>query len=236
MKIPARLIGSSGLALFCGAFFLTACNRNAEEAPADASPTPTPEVAAEGIPAAAQSPDPDAEFAGTDNAEPIENVVAEETPDLGAENPENVAVKREVLERIDLMPNLSAEEKDRLYVRVERAQGMGKVITIPFATGDRDVPAKMVAQVQDKLTLPEIQKLIDDPTVVFIALGFADKRGDDQKNLELSLERAEASVRMLKNKAGLFNVMHAVGMGSSDLFSEEDFDKNRVVEIWAVVP
>jgi len=216
---------------------ISSCGRPTEESAPEGDSTPTPAASpAESPTQAAETPDPDAEFAGTEDAQPIGEVTAEESPDLGAENPENVAVKREVLERIDLMPNLSPEEKDRLYVRVDRAQGMGKLITIPFATGDRDVPAKMVPQVQEKLELPEIQKLVQDPTVVFVALGFADTRGDAQKNLELSLERAEAAVRMLKTKAGLFNVMHAVGMGSSDLFSEEDFDKNRVVEIWAVVP
>jgi hypothetical protein len=32
------------------------------------------------------------------------------------------------------------------------------------------------------------------------------------------------------------NVTHGVGMGSSDMFDAKDLDKNRVVEVWAVLP
>jgi len=30
--------------------------------------------------------------------------------------------------------------------------------------------------------------------------------------------------------------MHAVGMGSSEMFDAQNFDENRVVELWAVLP
>ena len=45
-----------------------------------------------------------------------------------------------------------------------------------------------------------------------------------------------AGVDAMRDKAGLLNVMHAVAMGGSNLFSAKDAEKNRVVEIWAVVP
>jgi hypothetical protein len=32
------------------------------------------------------------------------------------------------------------------------------------------------------------------------------------------------------------NVIHPVGMGSSDMFDTKNLDKNRVVEVWAVLP
>ena len=53
--------------------------------------------------------------------------------------PENTAIsdveRQEVLKRIDLMPNITPEDKDKLYMSVERARQMGKILTIPFPSG-----------------------------------------------------------------------------------------------------
>ena len=67
-------------------------------------------------------------------------------------------------------------------------------------------------------------------------LGFADKKGDPKQNQEISLARANAVMEVLENRFHLLNVMHAVGMGSSEMFDAQNFDKNRVVEVWAVLP
>jgi outer membrane protein OmpA-like peptidoglycan-associated protein len=66
--------------------------------------------------------------------------------------------------------------------------------------------------------------------------GYADKKGDDAKNLDISRSRAESVVQALKDKLDLVNLMHAVGMGGQDLFDPSDLEKNRVVEVWAVQP
>ena len=93
-----------------------------------------------------------------------------------------------------------------------------------------------VAALEEKLKLPQIQKFAEDPTVVFVVLGFADKKGDEKKNLAISLQRADSVVKTLKDRGAIMNVTHAVGMGSSDMFDAKDLDKNRVVEVWAVLP
>ena len=67
-------------------------------------------------------------------------------------------------------------------------------------------------------------------------LGYADKKGDPGKNEEISLARANAVLNVLQNKFRLLNVMHSVGMGSSEMFDAQNLDKNRVVELWAVLP
>jgi outer membrane protein OmpA-like peptidoglycan-associated protein len=171
-----------------------------------------------------------------DAQEPSEEVEAPAQINLDAANAENRLVKAEVLARIDLMPRLNPEEKDKLYVQVERARGMGKVITIPFATGKISVGPGELAALEEKLNLPQIQKFTEDPTVVFVILGFADKKGDEKKNLTISLQRADAVAKTLKDRCAIMNVIHAVGMGSSDIFDAQDFAKNRVVEVWAVLP
>ncbi len=172
---------------------------------------------------------------GVEDATPV-NVETEATVDLDPQAAENQAVKREVLKRIDVMPNLEPEMKDRLYVQVDRARAMGKVITIPFASGSRRVSAEHARELGTALQLAQVKTLSDDPTVVFVVLGFADKKGDPQQNIEISLQRADSALALLRDQFKLMNVMHAVGMGSSEMFDAEDLDKNRVVEVWAVLP
>jgi outer membrane protein OmpA-like peptidoglycan-associated protein len=219
---------------------LAACKRPLPTAP---TPAPTPQQA----PASAAEQAPSDGYVGvpessassaTPNpaAKPARSVEAPEQVNMDAADVENQLVKTEVLARIDLMPRLTPEEKDKLYVQVERARGMGKIITIPFATGKVNVGPSEVAALQEKLKLSQIQKFAEDPTVVFVVLGFADTAGDPQKNVAISLQRADNVVKALKERAAIMNVIHAVGMGSSDLFDAKNLEKNRVVEVWAVLP
>lgn len=215
---------------------LLGCERKAPEAAAVASPTPvaTPEPGYAGV--ADPKPATTSETPSTTPAAAAEEVAAPAEVNTAVDNPENQLVKNEVLARIDLMPKLTAEEKDKLYVLVDRARGMGKVITIPFTSGKMAIGGAEVASLQEKIKLPQLKKFSDDPTVVFVVLGYADKKGDQQKNLALSLERADSVVAALKQRCGVMNVVHSVGMGSSEIFDAKNLDKNRVVEVWAVLP
>ncbi|MGH8046604.1 MAG: OmpA family protein [Chthoniobacterales bacterium] len=204
---------------------LAACGKKPIVAqPVTPSPSPSPYATAQFD---SLSPRPDAIPAA---------VVAPAQVDLDPKAAENQAVKDEVLKRIDLMPALTPEEKDKLYVQVDRARAMGKVVTIPFPSGRTTLDEASASALGDKLQLDQIRKLTDDPTVVFVVLGFADKKGDPKQNQEISLARANAVLGVLQNKFRLFNVMHAVGMGSSEMFDAQNLDKNRVVELWAVLP
>jgi outer membrane protein OmpA-like peptidoglycan-associated protein len=142
-----------------------------------------------------------------------------------------------VLKRIDLMPNITAENKDKLYVSVERARQMGKIVTIPFASGRVDLAPADVDQLRATLASAQLQPFLTDPTCVLVVLGFADPKGDEKANLHISTERAENVLNTLRDKCGVLNVMHAVGMGGSTLFGNaQDAERNRVAEIWAVLP
>lgn len=159
-----------------------------------------------------------------------------ETIDLDVANAENRAVKEEVLKRIDLMPTISAGDKDQLYVSVERARQMGEIIKIPFGFGKSTLSEKDISNLREALSSPQIQAVMEDPTAVLVILGFADTKGDPDKNLTISTERAEMVLKTLRDELGVLNVMHTVGMGGSTLFDKDGLDKNRVVEIWAVLP
>ena len=194
-------------------------------------PTPTPHEAHKD-----QVEEPSTSSPSVPESEPAGDVEAPAEVNMDAADAENRLVKTEVLARVDVMPRLTPEEKDKLYVQVERARGMGKIVTIPFGTGKVTVGPAEVAALEEKLKLPQIQKFVEDPIVVFVVLGFADKKGDEKKNLAISLQRADSVVKTLKDRGAIMNVIHAVGMGSSDMFDAKDLDKNRVVEVWAVLP
>lgn len=145
-------------------------------------------------------------------------------------------VREDVLRRIDAMPQLDSKEKDKLYAQVERARTLVKIITIPFESGSTSLSAAQAQQLCAEVAKPQVQKLVHNPTVVFVLLGFADTAGDPAKNLEISRQRAESAQHALRETCRLQNITHPVGMGGSALFGLENRDKNRVAEVWAVLP
>lgn len=217
------LPGLAALALFFGA-----CERKTTSEPAPAPPAASPPVVGASV-----APSP---AAASEAAEAPATVEAPAEVNLDPQALENQRVKEEVLKRIDVMPDLTPETKDKLYVQVERARAMGKLITIPFPSGRRALGPVEIAALGEKLALPQVRAMIDDPTVIFVVLGFADKKGDPKQNQEISLARANAVRQTLETQFRLLNIMHAVGMGSSEMFDAVNLDKNRVVEVWAVLP
>ena len=168
--------------------------------------------------------------------EPPKFVTSPQRIDMDITKQENKAVKAEVLTRIDLMPNISAANKDKLYNAVERARQMGKVLTIPFGSGKTDLSATDLEALKTELDKPDLANLRGDPTAVFVILGYADPKGDPKKNITISQTRADAVLKAMRDKCGVINVMHTVGMGGSKLLDAQNLEKNRIVEIWAVLP
>lgn len=148
---------------------------------------------------------------------------------------ENDGVIREVLQRIDLAPNLSAEAKGKIYSQVARARAMGRVALLEFK-GGTTLPSSEVEKLKREMASPERAQLINDPTAVFVVAGYADKIGNDEANLRLSISRAEEVVKLLRSECQVLNLIQPVGMGSSDLFGERDPAKNRIAEVWVVLP
>jgi outer membrane protein OmpA-like peptidoglycan-associated protein len=135
------------------------------------------------------------------------------------------------------MPTISSDNKDKLYMSVDHARQMGKILTIPFPSGHVAVSPSDVDQLRSSLASAQLQPLTQDPTCVFVVLGFADMKGDEKANLHISSERAQSVLTALRDRCGILNVMHSIGMGGSTLFgNEKDAERNRVVEIWAVLP
>jgi outer membrane protein OmpA-like peptidoglycan-associated protein len=145
-------------------------------------------------------------------------------------------VREEVLKRIDLMRGLSDAEKDKLYVQVERARGFTKIGIVRFTQNGTTPGAAQTEGLITSLNEPGLRRLLADPTVILIMVGYADKQGEEPRNVEISRSRADSVVKVLREKTDLTNIMHTVGMGGQDLFDQSNLDKNRLVEVWAVQP
>jgi outer membrane protein OmpA-like peptidoglycan-associated protein len=149
---------------------------------------------------------------------------------------ESEETRKEVLNRIDLMRNLSQKEKDEFYAQVERARGFRKLGVISFASGRSVATGAQADELLGKLNDSDAKTLLEDPTVVVLLVGYADTQGDETKNLEISRSRAESLEKQLAGKLKLKNIVHSVGMGGQDFFDKTNHEKNRIVEVWAVQP
>jgi len=158
------------------------------------------------------------------------------SPGVVHDRAEEDRTREEVLKRIDLMRVLSDADKDKLYAQVERARGFTKIAVIPFPQNRTVAGAAQVEGLIKSLHRQDLQKLLSDPTVALIMVGYADKKEDEKKNLDLSRTRAESVLKTVRDRTEVENVMHAVGMGGQDLFNSSDSEKNPVVEVWAVQP
>ena len=168
-------------------------------------------------------------------AEPPKFVTSPERINLDVTTKENKSVKDEVLTRVDLMP-ITPGEKDKLYSAVERAKEMGKLITIPFGSGKTEMSPTDLEALKTELDKPEIQELRNKALAVFVILGYADPKGDAKKNLTISQTRADSVMKSMRDKLGVKNLTYTMGMGGSKLLDAQNLEKNRIVEVWAVLP
>lgn len=220
MKTVATIAIVAALAIG-GALALRALRspRNAHHDPGK-SPVapPVPHVASE-TPAPPESPEPSESVAParTDNTKVTDEV------------------RTEVLKRIDAMP-IARDKKDKLYASVLRAKEMRRIIVVPFGSGGRNLPPRELAALKTLVNSPEVMNVREDLTAVFVVLGFADTKGDEKANLAISAARAKHVKDFLVDQCGVTNITHDVAMGGSQLVDEQRLEKNRIVEVWTVLP
>jgi outer membrane protein OmpA-like peptidoglycan-associated protein len=164
------------------------------------------------------------------------SATAENSPSETSDSKEEADTRQQVLTRVDLMRNISQKEKDQLYAQIVRAHGFTKIALIPFQSGRTAAGSAQIDDLVKRIQDADVQKLLSDPTVVLIFVGYADTQGNEDSNLEISRTRAESVQKMVSARLKLSNLMHSVGMGGQELFDKENREKNRVVEVWAVQP
>jgi outer membrane protein OmpA-like peptidoglycan-associated protein len=156
-------------------------------------------------------------------------------PDVRKRTPERDAVRKQVLERIDRMPNITEQQRDVLYAQLQHAQGFGRMATIGFDAGQNQLTADEIAAFEEALQHPRIRKLLSNPSVILVVLGFADAVESPDAAMVSSAARAESVASVLRQQADVLNVIHTVGMGNSRMFGSAP-EQNRVTEVWAVLP
>jgi outer membrane protein OmpA-like peptidoglycan-associated protein len=182
-----------------------------------------------------ESPTPNQAVTRSDS-EPPASTGGDAQPPAALSKTDVDATREDVLKRINAMPKFSAEEKKRLSEKMETARSMERLLVIRFDTGQTALSRAATDDLMKRLKSKEVGDKISDPTVVFVVAGYADAAGDPKKNLQISQQRADNVTKALKEKTNLLNVIHAVGMGSTDLLDGKRADQNRAVEIWAVAP
>ena len=205
------------------------------------TPAATPEATATETTTPAETPvqpseTPNASPSASSNAETQPSASAQAFPTVQNNAAEEAEVRKEVLARIDLLKELSQKERDYLYAQVDRARGFTKLAIIPFPSGKTHPEQFKIDHLLSYLQKPEYQKLYEDPTVVFVVAGYADKQGNEEQNLDISKQRAQFVAKILETQAKIANTIRAVGMGGSEFFGHGTPDKNRVVEIWLAAP
>ncbi len=198
--------------------------------------TPTPEPTATETPAETPSETPAPSGTETSNGDAQASASAQAFPTVKYDAAEEAEVRKEVLARVDLLKELSQKERDYMYAQVERARGFTKLAIIPFPSGKSRPEQFQIDHLLTYLQKPEYQKLYEDPTVVFVIAGYADKQGNESQNQEISKQRAQVVAKILENQAKIANTIRAVGLGGSEFFGHGTPDKNRVVEIWLAAP
>jgi outer membrane protein OmpA-like peptidoglycan-associated protein len=197
------------------------------------TPTPTPMPTTHETPEPTPTPIPTGTPNPTQAPTPQVTSMPENLDLTGADLEE---VKKGILKRIELQPTASRAQKDRAYSTVQTAKGIGRIVIISFATAVTNLPGQDIASIQSQVAQPRVQKLLEDPTLLLVILGYADKQGNDQRNIDLSFGRAQGVAEILRSKCGILNAMYPIPMGGTDLFDQREFSKNRVVEVWVIKP
>ncbi|MBV8641287.1 MAG: OmpA family protein [Verrucomicrobia bacterium] len=205
-------------------------SENAETEKPNSPPQQTPPPA---VSPASASPNPSVTHA---ESEPPAGAGGEIQPPAALSKTDVDATREDVLKRINAMPRFTAEEKKRLSEKMETARSMERLLVIRFDTGQTTLSRPAADDLVKHLKSKEIEDKISDPTIVFVVAGYADASGDPKKNLQISQQRADNVTKSLKDKTNLLNVIHSIGMGSTDLLDGKRPDQNRAVEIWAVAP
>lgn len=225
-------IGLGVIALIAGAATVLSKKKGeAQKKPQFRETTPAPAGGAVAPAIPPEMPEPE-NPAKKGDAEPPATVVVEQKINMNIDP----KVKAEVLKRIDVMPGLTGAEKDKLYNSVEHAKKMGLVITVPFAKGKTALAPGELLALKDSLEKPDIATLRAEPLAVLVILGYADPKGDAKANLEYSKARADAVANAIKTSFGDRNIVRAVGMGGSTLLDAQNLEKNRIAEVWVVLP
>ena len=145
-------------------------------------------------------------------------------------------MKEDFLKRTELMPDLTNYQRSMIIKALTNSKGMKLLTRVSFETGNTEVNTVDLATIKQNLASPLIQQALQNPTLVFVVLGYSSKQGSAQLNLQLSQQRADTVLNTLQQQFQIKNVIYPIPMGASTLFSDKNYSENQVAEIWLLLP
>lgn len=185
------------------------------------TPTPTPEPTPPPLPTPTPAPSP--------TPDPVEFGF-----DMDATQFQKA--KEEVLKRIQLIPDLTTNQRAMLIQALARAEGMTLLTRVSFPTGKKELTPADLQTIKKSLANPKIEEAVKNPILVFVVLGFASTSGSEEINMKLSQFRADTVTKALEQQVGIKNLIYPIPMGPSSIFGDGNYKDNQVAEIWLVIP
>ena len=122
-----------------------------------------------------------------------------------------------------------------LYVQVERARGMGRIVTIPFATGDNRRPDRNLRP-SGKAQIAANPKVCRRSDGRLCGSWFCRYQGGPPKEHRDFLAASRQCREDFEGTGRCYERHSRRRNGKFDTFDSKNLDKNRVVEVWAVLP
>jgi outer membrane protein OmpA-like peptidoglycan-associated protein len=200
-----------------------------------AGPAPSPEAGL--TPSLEVNPTPSAEASPTPSTQETANPGPRQSaPPAPSSQLDFDAIRKEVIERINALPGVTAAKKAAMIENMHKARSMERLTVIHFNAGQTALRKTASGELVKTFASPEMRDKLSDPTIILVIAGYADTGGRADLNLRFSQERAENVSKILKEQARLLNAMRTAGMGGTQLLDSRQPDQNRAVEVWAVVP
>lgn len=153
------------------------------------------------------------------------------------DSPEGKALLEDAERRIEEAPEEVYSKEKKILVRkgLRSARSLARVTTIFYEAGKVDVNEAASQALTDGLKGAESKAILKNPKAVVFAIGFSDPSGSATSNQNLAKDRAEGVKKFLGEKRLINNDVHAIGIGSTEVVSEGNKDKNRATEVWIVI-
>jgi hypothetical protein len=176
-----------------------------------------------------------AEGAGAKVAE-AETVVVIGEPDLDPKSEVNKQGKKVILEAIYRMVGSHDLATNKLYNTVTRARSFGLVAKVPFRAGRTQMTAGDKDALKTTMKTAGLQRFFNDPTLVIVALGFADNPGDSEANATVAKQRAQSMNDLMRKDCDIRLVMHPLAVRDWLLSDPSVRTRDYAGEVWVILP
>jgi len=150
---------------------------------------------------------------------------------------EGKALLEDAERRVQEAPEHVYSPEKKLLVRrgLRSARSIARVSTVFFGVGGTDIGEAGRKTLKESFDVDEVKSILRSPRAVVFVLGFSDPSGPAALNQRLAKERSEGVKKFLEDGKLVRNDVHAIAIGSTEVISEANKEKNRAAEVWIVI-